>query len=118
MRGFARSSNQPSSWSLEVELVREQPAGLEAALGEVLQALDDALGLRIAAVAEVPADPQLPAEGSKRVRRTTAAGVQPGLAVPDQRLGSAPSATGSDGSRTTGPAISLAKISAPAPARE
>jgi hypothetical protein len=32
---------------LEVELVGEAPAGLKAALSEVLQALDDALRLRL-----------------------------------------------------------------------
>ena len=37
---------------LEVELVGEAPAGLEAALEEVLQPLDNALGLRVARLAE------------------------------------------------------------------
>src|SRR4051812_27354307 len=45
---------------LEVELVREHPAGLERALQEVLQALDAALGLRITRRAEMPTDRQLP----------------------------------------------------------
>jgi hypothetical protein len=37
---------------LKVELIRERPPALEAALEEVVQALDDALGLRIRRLAE------------------------------------------------------------------
>jgi hypothetical protein len=44
---------------VEVELVGEAPAGLEVAV----QALDDALGLRIACLAEGPVDAQLTPEG-------------------------------------------------------
>ena len=53
---------------LVVELVGEAAAGLKAALHEVLQALDDALGLRVARLAEVPADPQRAAERGERRR--------------------------------------------------
>jgi hypothetical protein len=85
IRGFARVSNQPSSWALEVELARETSPRLESLLDEALQPLDDALGLRIARLAEMPADPQLTAEAGERLARAAAAGVQSGLTVPDQR---------------------------------
>src|SRR5439155_23477420 len=71
---------------LEVELVGERAAGLEARLRVALQPLDDALRLRIARLEEAPADGELAAEGGERLRRATAAGVQRALAVPDQRL--------------------------------
>jgi hypothetical protein len=96
----------------------EPPAGLEAALQVVLQPLDDALGLRIARLAEVPADPQRAAEGGEVDGRTAARGVQPGLAIPHQRLrqrAQRPQAARIPNSRS---GVFLEKISAPAPARE
>jgi hypothetical protein len=72
---------------LEVALVGEGTARLKALLDEVLQALDDALGLRIRRLTEVPIDPELPAERRELVGRAALAGVQPGLAIPDQQLG-------------------------------
>src|SRR4051812_43488243 len=60
---------------------------VQAALEEVLQALDDALGLRVARLAKMPVDPQRPAERGELTGRPTGARVKPGLAVPDQRLG-------------------------------
>jgi len=64
---------------LAVQLVGEAAAGLEAAFHEVLQALDDALGLRVTRIAEVPVDAQLPAEGGELDRRSAARRVQAGL---------------------------------------
>src|SRR5207249_4141879 len=49
--------------------------------------LDHALRLRIPGLEETPTDPQLAAEGGKRVGRAAAAGVQRALTVPDERLG-------------------------------
>src|SRR5215213_1463607 len=72
---------------LEIELVRERPAGLETALDEVLQPLDDALGLRVGRGAELPVDLQLAAEHRELLARPAAVAVDAGLAVPDQRLG-------------------------------
>ena len=72
---------------LEIELVRERPAGLETALDEVLQPLDDALGLRVGRRAELPVDLQLAAERRELLARPAAVAVDAGLAVPDQRLG-------------------------------
>ena len=60
---------------LEIQLVGEAAAGLKAALDEVLQPLDDALGLRVPALAEIPADPQRAAEGGELDRGPAAAGV-------------------------------------------
>jgi hypothetical protein len=71
---------------LEVELVGKAPAGLEAALEEVLQPLDNALGLRVARLAKEPVDAQRAAERGELRRRPPAAGVKPGLLIPDQRL--------------------------------
>jgi hypothetical protein len=48
--------------------------------------LDDALGLRVRRLAEVPVDAQLSAERRVFLRGATLAGVQPGLAIPDQQL--------------------------------
>ena len=104
--GGVRALGEPGvELELEVELVRERPAGLEAALDEVLQPLDDALGLRIGRRAEVPVDPQLAAErgellasGGRRGR-----GCRPG----DPRPASAaapPATTDSARSRPAGPA--------------
>jgi hypothetical protein len=70
---------------LEVELVREAAARLEARLRVALQPLDDALRLRVLRLAEAPADPQLAAVGGERPR-LMAARVQGALAVPDERL--------------------------------
>ena len=71
---------------LAVQLVCERPAGFEGAFHEVLQALDDAFGLRVTRVAEVPVDAQLPAERREVVGRSAARRVQAGLAIPHQRL--------------------------------
>ena len=71
---------------LEVELVGKHAAGLEVGLRVALPALDDALGLRIARPAEVPADPQLAAERGELLGRAAVVGVDAGLAIPDQRL--------------------------------
>ena len=71
---------------------RTRRPGSKLRLDEVLQALDDALGLRIARLAEVPADPQL----RRRTRRTPRSGgrrrraARPGGPRPASR-GSAPS---------------------------
>ena len=75
---------------LEVKLVRERPAGLKAALDEVLQPLDDALGLRVARLAEMPVDFQLPAERRELLARSLAVTMDAGLTVPDQRLRQCP----------------------------
>jgi hypothetical protein len=72
---------------LEVKLVGEDPARLEALLHEVLQALNDALGLRVRWLAEVPVHAQLSAERRVFLGRTILAGVQSGLAIRDQQLG-------------------------------
>ena len=75
----AGSSSQVPSPVCEVQLVSEATAGLKAAFHEVLQALDDALGLRVTRIAEVPVDAQLPAEGGELDRRSAARRVQAGL---------------------------------------
>jgi len=75
-------SNHASSW--KVAIGREAPAGLEVGFRVALQALDTALGLRIALVAEMPADAQPPAEAGKGIGRAAAAGVQRALAIPHQ----------------------------------
>jgi hypothetical protein len=51
---YVRALSEPAP---VVELVREDPAGLKAALDEILQPLDDTLGLRIGGRAEMPVDP-------------------------------------------------------------
>jgi hypothetical protein len=61
---------------LEVVMVNEPPPQLEARFDVALQALDDALGLRVGQLAEPPANPELTAEGGERVRRPAGAGVQ------------------------------------------
>jgi hypothetical protein len=71
---------------LDVELVGRCATGLEGPLDEVLQALDDALGLRVRRLAKVPVDTQLSAERRVFLRGATLAGVQPGLVIPDQPL--------------------------------
>ena len=104
-RALARSANQVVELELEVELVRERPAGLEVALDEALQPLDDALGLRIGRLAELPVD----AAAGRRTRRTPRSagrrgrGCRPG----DPRPASAaapPATTDSARSRPAGPA--------------
>src|SRR4051812_45563721 len=77
---------QPSNWSWKSSSLGEHAPGLEVGLRVALPALDDALGLRIALAAEMPADPQLAAEGGELRRRAALVGVDAGLAVPDQRL--------------------------------
>ncbi len=71
---------------LEVLGRGEAPAGLEVGLQEALVALDDPLGLRVAGLAEDPADRQGAAEGGELLGRPPAAGVQGALAVPDDLL--------------------------------
>src|SRR4051794_27984388 len=74
---------------LEVALVGEHATRLEVGLHEALQPLDRALGLRVTRPAEMPADPQLPAERSELLARAPVVAVDAGLAVPDQRVGQA-----------------------------
>jgi hypothetical protein len=71
---------------LDVELVGRCATGLKGPRDEVLQALDDALGLRVRRLAEVPVDAQLSAERRVFLPGATLAGVQPGLVIPDQQL--------------------------------
>jgi hypothetical protein len=71
---------------LEVDLVGEDPAGLEVGLGVALQPLNGALGLRISGSAEMPIDLQLAAERSELVAGAAVVGVDAGLAIPDQRV--------------------------------
>ena len=59
VRGFARGSNQASSCSWKWRSLAKRGRA-QAALEEVLKALDDALGLRVGRLAEKPADPQGP----------------------------------------------------------
>jgi hypothetical protein len=61
---------------LKVVVVSERTARLEARLEAALQSLDDALGLRISRLAEVPTHLQLAAERRESVGRPAAAGVQ------------------------------------------
>ena len=72
---------------LEVQLVREAAARLEVRLGIALQALDDALGLRVGRLAEQPIHAQLSAQRGELLARSAAVAVDAGLAIPDQRLG-------------------------------
>src|SRR3954451_9003656 len=64
---------------LEVERVREHATRLVVGLRIALQALDRALALRIAALAEPPPDHQLPEKSGERIRRAPAMVVDPGL---------------------------------------
>jgi hypothetical protein len=59
-RGFARVSNQSSICSWKSSSLAKDRPGFEGALKEILQALDTALGLRVARLAEVPADLSTP----------------------------------------------------------
>lgn len=70
---------------LVVAFVDEVAPRFEVGLQVALQALDGALGLRIAPPAEVPPDAQEPAERGELARRPPARRAEPGLAVPDQR---------------------------------
>src|SRR5215211_1473587 len=72
---------------LVVELRDEAAGRLEAALEEVMQALERPLCLAVARIEDDPADPELPAEGGELRRRLTAASVDRALAVPDHPLG-------------------------------
>ena len=104
---------------LEVEVIGKAPSRLEVRLEVSLQALDDALGLRIGCFAEVPVEEQLPAEAGIGIGRSTAACVQAPPRDPrPSRAGNAPSENRQRlmPHRTSG--ACLLKISAPAPARE
>ena len=103
---------------LEVEVVREAPAGLEVRLQISLQPLDDALGLRVGGFAEVPVEQQLPAEAGIGIGRAPAAGVQAALAIPDHQLRQRPERAQQRPIPHSTSGASLLKISAPAPARE
>ena len=103
---------------LEVELVGEGAAGLEAALDEVLQPLDDALGLRVARLAEVPVDPQLAAERGELVVGRPSRACSPDWRSQTSVCGSAPSDHRQRRIPASRSGVCLEKISAPAPARE
>ena len=89
---------------LIVELVREHPPGLEAALDEVLQTLDDPLGLRVALARRSASRPA----AARRSRRTPPSGAhgrragRTGGPRPTSRA-APPATTDSAGSRTTAP---------------
>ncbi len=103
---------------LKVELVRERPAGLETALDEVLQPLDDALGLRIARLAEMPVDAQLAAERGELLGRASAPACNPAWRSQTSVCGSAPSDHRQREIPASRSGAWLEKTSAPAPARE
>jgi hypothetical protein len=69
-----------------VELVREQPPGLEVGLEVALEALDQALSLGVGRLAELPVDGKLAAERRIDLHRAPGAGVEGALAVPHQQL--------------------------------
>ena len=119
IRGLARSSNQASSCSWKSSSLAKRRPGSKLRSMKSCRRSTHALGLRVARLAEVPADPQRAAERGELRGRAAAAGVQPGLAIPDQRLRQrAQRPQTARGSRTADPAICLEKTSAPAPARE
>lgn len=70
---------------LKVDLVRERAPRLETRLHVALQALDNALSLRIARLTKAPADPQGPAQGGKRLGGPPGPGMQGTLPIPHQR---------------------------------
>ena len=120
IRGLARSSNQASSWSWKSSSLANAPAGLEAASRR------SPAGARRrpwpadrAGSQKCQPTRSCAAERGERLGRAAAAGVQPGLAIPDQRLAAAPP---SDHRQRRIPnsrsGVCLEKISAPAPARE
>ncbi len=69
---------------LEVDFVGEAAVGLEAALDEIVEALEHALGLAVAGIEDHPAEPELAAEGRELVCRLTPAAVDRPLAIPDR----------------------------------
>src|SRR6202041_1278899 len=71
---------------LEVEVVREVPAGLEVALHIPLQTLDRSLRLRVRRRAEIPVETQLPTEPGISIGRASTASVQTPLPVPHHQL--------------------------------
>ena len=103
---------------LEVERVREPPAGLEVAVQEAVAALQRALGLAVAGVEDHPAQRELAAEREERARSGGPAARSrprdPRPACP----AAPPAAPGSGSSRTRCPQNSLENTSAPANARE
>jgi hypothetical protein len=103
---------------LEVVLVGEHPARLKEALEEVLQALDDAFGLRIGRLAKPPADTQLPAQRRELLRWTAAVAVDASLAIADQCLRQRPSDHRQRRMPASRSGVCLVNISAAAPARE
>jgi hypothetical protein len=70
---------------LVVALVGKVPAAFEVRLKIALQALDDALGVRIGGLAEAPADLQLATERGELAARAPAVAVDAGLAIPEGR---------------------------------
>ena len=68
---------------LEVERVREPPAGLEVAMQKAVAALQRPLGLAVARVEDHPAQRELPAEREERLGRA-APRRDRALAIPDQ----------------------------------
>ena len=119
MRARVRALIEPRvELQLKVQLIGERAAGLKGALDEVLQALDDALGLRVGRLAEMPTDAQLTAERGELIARAAAVTVDAGLTVPDQRLrqrAQRPQTARIPANRS---GVCLLKINAPAPARE
>jgi hypothetical protein len=83
-----------------------------------VQALDGALGLRIGRLAEPPADPELAAERSEGLGGTSVAGVDAGLAIPDQGLRQGPSDHRQRAIPQSRSGICLENTNVPAPARE
>ena len=103
---------------LEVELVGERAAGLEALAQEALTVFDEPLGLGIALPADAPADPQLAAEAGEVLGGATAAAMQRSLAVGDEQLRQAAEALEAAPERPEEVGACLEKTSAPAAARE
>jgi hypothetical protein len=103
---------------LEVELVRDALPRVEVALQEVLQPLDDALGLRVARLAEEPVEPERAAERDELRSRPPAASVQPGLAIPDELLRQRTERTQAARMPNSRSGVCLEKFSAPAAALE
>jgi hypothetical protein len=103
---------------LEVELVGEAPARLEVRLQVAPQALDDALGLGVGRLAEVPVELQLAAEGGVGVGRAAVARVQAPSRSQTASSGSAPSDHRQRVIPNSRSGACFENTSAPAPARE
>ena len=120
IRGFARSVKPAVELQLVVAARCANAApGLEAAFDEVLQALDDALGLRVAARRRSASR----RAAARRTRRTRSVGRPAVACSPAWRsqtsvCGSAPSDHRQRRIPNSRSGVCLEKISAPAPARE